>query len=157
MGSINFKSVGKTKTSQIAQQLIKSPVPIGIVTPLRFGKNTFFALHYSLSDTIKDNLRNLILTNWGERLIHYDFGGNLRPLLSEFVSLDDFDSQAIERISGAVSKWMPFVSLENYESKIDHQANTSSSGTAVVRLLISYSIPALQIRNQVLELTLYMM
>ena len=155
--AISFKSVGKTREQRIANALNNSPTPIGIVTPLRFGQNTLFAMHYSLADSVNDNLRNLILTNWGERLGLYDFGANLRPLLSDYVSQDDFDAKAVERISGAVAKWMPYVSLETFESVVDRQANASSQGTAVIKLMIVYSIPALQVLRRGLEVTLYVM
>ena len=155
--AISFKSVGKTREERVASSLNNSPTPIGIVTPLRFGTDNFFAMHFSLADAVDDNLRNLLLTNWGERLGLYDFGANLRPLLSDFVDQDDFDARAVERINGAVTKWMPYVSLETFESKVDRNANTSSSGTAVIRLEIVYSVPALQVEKRTLEVTLYVM
>lgn len=155
--AISFKSVGKTREQRTANALNNSRTPIGIMTPLRFGTDTLFAMHYSLADTTADNLKNLILTNWGDRVCTYDFGANLRPILSEFVSQDDFDAQAVERINGAVSKWMPYISLETFESKIDNQANTSSNGTAVVVMTVTYSIPALQVEKRSLEVTLYAM
>lgn len=155
--TISFKSVGKTREERVASALNNSPTPIGIVTPLRFGTDNFFAMHFSLADTVDDNLRNLILTNWGERLGLYDFGANLRQLLSDFVSQDDFDSQAVERISGAVSKWMPYISLETFDSKVDRNAGSSAGGTAVIVLTIGYSVPALQVESRALEVTLYVM
>lgn len=111
----------------------------------------------SLADQVADNLRNLILTNWGERVVHYDFGANLRPLMSDLVSLDDFDSAACERIKGAVNKWMPFVSLINFESSVDRTAAASASGLAVIRIVITYNVPALKVLNKALEVTLYAM
>lgn len=155
--AISFKSVGKTKEQQVVQSLNNSPTPIGIATPLKFGNDTLFNVHYSLADQVHDNLKNLIQTNWGDRLGLYDLGANLRPLLSEFVSKDDFDGKAIERISGAVGKWMPYISLETFDSSIDRIANSSSGGTAVVKLTIVYSVPALEIRRRALEVTLYVM
>jgi phage baseplate assembly protein W len=153
MGSFSFKSVGKTKEEQVANTLIVSPTPIGIKTPLEQNSNDgFLAMHYSLADQVHDNLRNLILTNWGERVGLYRFGANLRPITTEFVSQDDFDSQAIERISNAVSTWMPFVSLENFVSVVDH---TNNKNTAIVRLTVTYSIPAISQPTRALEVTLY--
>ena len=109
-------------------------------------------MYYTLADTLHDNLRNLILTNWGERLCLYDFGANLRPLTTELVSADDFDSQAIERISGAVQRWMPFVTLETFESTTDRISNKN---TAIIKITIVYNIPALNIFKKALEVSLY--
>lgn len=99
-----------------------------------------------------DNFRNLVLTNWGERLGLYDFGANLRPLTTELVSSDDFDAQAIERIAGAVQRWMPFITLETFESKIDRLNNRN---TAVIKITIIYNIPSLSVFQKALEVTLY--
>ena len=151
--AISFKSVGKTREERLVQQLVQSPTPIGIRTPMRFGNQEgIFAMHFSLIDQMHDNLRNLILTNWGERLGLYDFGANLRPLTTELVSQDDFDAQAVDRISGAVQRWMPFITLETFESKIDRQNNKN---TAVIRLTVTYSIPSLNVFQKALEVTLY--
>lgn len=109
-------------------------------------------MHFSLADAMHDNLRNLILTNWGERLGLYDFGGNLRPLTTELVSAEDFDGQAIERISGAVQKWMPFITLETFQSSIDRINNKN---TAIIKITIVYNIPALNVFNKALEVKLY--
>lgn len=151
--TISFKSVGKTREERLVQQLIESPTPIGVKTPLRYGsKEGIFAMNFSLADQVHDNLRNLILTNWGERLGLYDFGANLRPLMTELVSQDDFDAQAVERINGAVQRWMPFISLETFESIPDRLNNKN---TAVIKLRIAYSIPSLNVFQKVLEVTLY--
>lgn len=153
MAEISFKSVGKTREERTVQQLVESPTPIGVKTPLRPGNQEgIFAMHYNLVDQVHDNFRNLILTNWGEHLGLYDYGGNLRPLMTELVASDDFDTQAMERISGATQRWMPFISLESFESTTDHAAN---SNTAVIRLTIVYSIPSLNVIQKKLEVTLY--
>jgi phage baseplate assembly protein W len=151
--AISFKSVGKTREERIAQQLIQSPSPIGIRTPLRPGQDgAIFGMTFSLADQVHDNLRNLIMTNWGERLGLYDFGANLRPLVTELVSADDFDAQAIDRISGAVQRWMPFVSLETFESSIDRVSNKN---TGIIKITITYNIPALNVFQKTLEVVLY--
>ena len=153
MTTFSFKSVGKTREERLTQQLIESDTPIGIKTPLRPGtQEGLFAMHYNLPDQVHDNLRNLILTNWGERVGFYDFGANLRPLMTEFVSQDNFDVQAIERISSAVQRWMPFVSLETFESIVDRVQNKN---TAIIKLTIVYNIPALNVSKKAMQVTLY--
>jgi phage baseplate assembly protein W len=153
MGSFNFKSVGKTATQKTIETLVKSPTPIGIKTPLAIGNDgNIFAVNYKLSDQMHDNLRNLLLTNWGERLGLYDYGANLRPLTTELVSQDDFDAAAIERIASAVSKWMPFVNLDEFLSVFDRNENKN---TAIARITITYSIPALDVAQRALEVSIY--
>lgn len=155
MGTFSFKSSGKTQEQQLVEAINKTVVPIGIKTPLQLGdQDGIFAMHTSLVDQIHDNLRNLLLTNWGEHLGIYDFGANLRPLVTEFTTQDDFDAQAIERISQAVSRWMPFVSLEDFLSEIDR---TENKNTGVIRITVTYTVPALKTGKRALQVTLYVL
>lgn len=158
MSTINFRSVGTTRQNRVESALSSSLVPIGIKTPLRLGEDgNIFAMHTSLSDQINDNLRNLIMTNWGERLTLYDFGANLRSMLSEMVSQDDFDAQAVVNIKGAVEKWMPYVTLETFDSRVDRTTNSNSNGLAAVRIMITYNVPSLKVYHRNLEILLYAM
>lgn len=109
-------------------------------------------MHYNLADQITDNLRNLILTNHGERLAFYDFGANLRPLLTDFSNKDSFDSEAMTRIKKAVTKFMPFVELIGYESKIDRLENVY---TGLIKILIIYKSQLANIGETGLEVTLF--
>ena len=43
---------------------------------------TLFKMHFKIDDQIKDNLKNLIMTQKGERLGYPDFGTNLRAIYS---------------------------------------------------------------------------
>ena len=153
MGSYSFKAAGKTQQQIEEAKLTSSPTPIGIKTPLQMGTDEgIFAMHYELIDQVHDNLRNLLLTNWGERLGLYDFGANLRPICTELVSQDDFDSNAINRISNAVAKWMPYISLEDFVSQIDHLENKN---TGVIRLTVTYVVPTLSPTKRALQVVLY--
>jgi phage baseplate assembly protein W len=152
MGNFNFRSSGQTREKTIAETVTKTVTPYGIKTPLRLGNEQILETNNTLAEQVSDNLRNLLLTNWGERLGLYKFGANLRPLTTELVSLDDFDSQAIDRIRAAVGVWMPYVQLENFVSSVDRTINKN---TAVIKLLITYSVPALSITSAAVEVSLY--
>lgn len=153
MGTFSFKSSGKTQEQKIIEQLEASPTPIGIKTPLRLSDTDgLLVMTFSLADQVHDNLRNLILTNWGERLGHYNFGANLRPLTTEFVSQSDFDSEAIERIRNAVGRWMPYIDLEDFDSKVNRVDNKN---TAVINVTITYNVPSLNIKGKKLQVSLY--
>ena len=153
MASYSFKSSGKSQEQINKEAVQSSKIPFGIKTPMRLGTNDgIFEMNYSIEDQFHDNLRNLLLTNWGERLGTYNFGANLRPLTTEFVSQDDFDNEAITRIKKAVETWMPFIDLENFSSSTDRNENKN---TAIVRISITYNIPALQVSNKAIQIVLY--
>lgn len=59
---------------------------------------------------IKANVRSLLLTNWGERVMHIDFGCNLREFLFE-ARTKQLKPRIAERIKNQLAKWMPFLTL----------------------------------------------
>lgn len=152
MGSFSFKSSGLNQAQQIANKLAAAAVPIGIKTPLALGTDDLLVTNSDLATQWGDNLRNLVLTNWGERLGFYDYGANLRPLVTDFVTQDDFDSQAVERIRSAVTRWMPYIDLQSFLSEVDR---TQNKNTGVIQLTVTYDIPSLNITNKRLQVSLY--
>lgn len=152
---LSFKDVGTKGISRNSLRTVRpDPVPIGIKTPLELDEegNGIFVMHYSLREQLADNLRNLVLSNHGERLALYDFGANLRPLLTEWSNKEDFDKEAMKRISEAVNKYMSFVDLIGYESKPNYVENVY---TGIIVLTILYSIPTLNLMEEMLEITLF--
>lgn len=163
MSTYTFKSSGIQTTSSTNQTTNQSvfqtpevtPPPIGIKTPISLGnpeKEGIFEMHFDLFDQISDNLKNLISTNWGERLGRYDYGANLGPITTELVSQDDFDSEAISRISTAISKSMSYVQPISFVSNINR---TDNKNTAVIELTLTYKVPSISINEKKLLVTLY--
>ena len=143
----NFKSVGE-QPSQV-RIIEKEVLPIGILTPIRISnENDFFVMSTEMKDQIKDNSKNLLLTNWGERLLKFDFGANLAPLLYE-LSTENGDMEAMRRIKLAVSKWMPYISLEDFVAVEE----ASEDGLKKIKIMISYSVEKLGAKNEVLSVT----
>lgn len=152
---LSFKDVGTKGVSREALRTVRpNPLPIGIKTPLELDESGkgLFAMHYALRDQLADNLRNLVLSNHGERLALYDFGANLRPLLTEWSNKDDFDKEAMKRIAQAVGKYMSFITLLGYDSQPNYVENIY---TGIIKLTILYSIPSLNLSEETLEVTLY--
>lgn len=155
MTQLSFKNVGvKGFRSDDVLKRNQTALPIGIKTPVQLDGDGhgLLAMHADIKEQIADNLRNLVLTNWGERLGNYFFGANLRPLLADFSHKDDFDQEAMVRINTAISRYMPFVTPVAYESFIQPQANPS---TAICKLMIIYSVVSLGITNAKLEVSLF--
>lgn len=59
---------------------------------------------------ITANVRSLLLTNRGERVMHIDFGCNLREFLFE-QRTKSLKVRIAERIKAQLAKWMPFLTL----------------------------------------------
>lgn len=154
MAIINFKSVGQKKEAILSEGAGAGfATPIGIKTPLELNtKDGLLKMHYKLEDQTADNLRNLLLTSWGERVGLYDFGANLRPLAAEYSSKEDFDDEAVARIKNAVTKWMPYVELIDFLSEVNR---TENQITGVIKITVSYNIPSLYINQKKIEVVLY--
>ena len=153
----SFKSVGKTSDQVRAEDLAiaATPIPIGIVTPLQLGTGNdgIFKMNSSLADQIADNLRNLVQTNWGERLGQYFFGANLQELTTEIVSQDSFEDEAMNRIKSTVTRWMPYVNLLDFSSEIDNQFRSKSTGK--IRVNMTYTVAGVQDLPRSLQIELY--
>jgi phage baseplate assembly protein W len=153
MGSYSFKHVGQTQQKVIEETQVKSIVNIGIKTPLRLGTTEIFEMSTQLDNQVADNFRNMILTNWGERLGLFNFGADLKPVLANLINTEDFDTEIMQRISTATAKWMPYIDLNDFQSSIDRSSD--NHGLAKINLKITFSVPALQVKKRTLELTLY--
>ena len=116
-GTISFKSVGDKLDEIIESDLntaVSTKFPIGIKTPLELNSGELFKMHYDLGDQITDNLRNLILTNKGERLGNPAFGSNLKRVQMDSPNKEDAELQMMAKIQAAVKTFMPFVVLSDF-------------------------------------------
>jgi phage baseplate assembly protein W len=149
MATISFKSVG-TKVSENRAPTAPVPLPIGITTPMQLGEGSdgVFRMHRDLGDQIADNLRNLILTNNGERLGQYDFGADLKSLVFDYSSNPEWESDAMSNIKTAVAKFMPFVELESFETSID---TNNDPQIATVAITVTFNVPTANISNKAIR------
>lgn len=93
--------------------------------PLSYDPSDGYALNKTYEDMIKQNLKMLILTNPGERIMIPDFGVGLRNFLFEPYSLEVLNS-IISRIETQVSDYMPFVELVNVQAGEPHISESSA-------------------------------
>ena len=151
--SYSFKSSGNTIQGLVDKiKPERKKPPIGIKTPLRLEPGQgLFDMHTDITKVISDNLRNLILTNHGERLGFPDFGGNLQPILFD-LGQEDGDAIAIQQIRSTVEKYMPFVSLQGFQTFVEP---LDQNTIAKVGIQITYTIPQIDNILRSLEVMLY--
>lgn len=85
-------------------------VAIGITLPLQRGSNGYFAQSFQTKDQVKANIKNLILTNKGERLMQPDFGTGLYDVLFN-PNTDELEQRIQDSIEDAISQWMPYINI----------------------------------------------
>jgi phage baseplate assembly protein W len=152
----DFSSVGDslaTVKEAIRYDDLYGPVNYNPKTPLEFSQGTagLFIMNTGISSSIRDNLKNLLLTNWGERVGQYQFGANLKPLTGE-LGTPAFDSEAMIRIRTAVKKYMPYVALAKFSTEILHEEATP--GLGAVKIKLTYSVPGAGIASDGIGITL---
>ena len=118
----DFDSVGdRLPALRSHEQTFDDPVKINLnpATPLKLSNNKsdLFVMNTDLGDAIADNLKNLLLTNRGERVMEPDFGANLKSILSEF-GTSGFEGEVMTRIKTSVGKYLPYVSLQQMKLEI---------------------------------------
>jgi phage baseplate assembly protein W len=145
--TFSFKSSGEINPTDRSMSNPKTIVPLSIKTPLQLGQDRtgLLDMHTDPRQMIKDNLKNLLLTNRGERLGNADIGANLQDLCSERVARDAFDAEAMLRIQKTVGRFMPFVELEDYSSKIESSEGTAIESMAVISITVVYNVPKFKV------------
>ena len=150
----SFKSVGSTEqTREERNQNRGLDTPIGIMTPMRLSTShsDLFEMHTDLSKQIRDNFRNMLATNHGDRLMLHDFGANLLSLAFD-LGTETIDSEALRRISRTTEKYMPYISLETFET---FSKPSEDGSLAQVGVSVTYSVPSIQVFNQRVEALIY--
>jgi phage baseplate assembly protein W len=96
---------------------------VGLDLPIRKGddRNGYFASTSTTIEAVKNNIRNLLLTEQGERLMQPNLGMNLRQYLFEQLN-EDLIITIQNEIVDVFNIWLPFVQIQ------DIQIETSSIG-----------------------------
>jgi phage baseplate assembly protein W len=155
LSGFNFKSSGTKPSERVntrAERIALSNQTFGIKTPLTNIKGDhIFDMHTDVLEQLKDNLKNLILTNRGERLGLFNFGANIRELVFEFGSRDDFELEVEKRITEAVATEIPSIeitSVTTIDLTKSQKAELNRQGLAGIDIRVEFSIPSARLTNQ---------
>jgi len=80
---------------------------VGIRFPLDHSPEGFFYKTKTILEQAKANMRNLLLTSLGERVMQPEFGSTLMDVI--FNQGPDVENDIDEAIREAVSNWLPYV------------------------------------------------
>ena len=89
---------------------------IGLSFPLGRDNGRLFSRTKTLKEQARHNLRNLLLTNLGERPGQPEFGSRLLEVVFEFKD----DALIEEVINEAVNKWLPYISINSVTTTVDN-------------------------------------
>lgn len=105
-----------------------------------------FRMNKSLRDLVKQNLKMLVLTNPGERVMEPDFGVGIKQFLFQNFSEDTF-SQIDSKIREQAAIYLPVISIQDVSFFSEQQ------DSSILRMQLKYSIPDIA-ANELLDLLL---
>ena len=89
-------------------------VSIGLTLPFNRGSSGLFPQSETTLEQAGSNIKNLLLTAKGERVMQPDFGSRLRELLFEQYT-EDLEERVREEIQQAMSTWLPYIVISQVD------------------------------------------
>tara|TARA_R110002110_G_scaffold78923_1_gene206698 strand:+ start:557 stop:922 length:366 start_codon:yes stop_codon:yes gene_type:complete len=113
---------------------------ISIALPLNKNSTNGFETNDSIFSVVRQNLKMLILTIPGERVMIPDYGVGLKKYLFDSYG-EHLSSQIDHKIREQVKKYMPAITI------FDIIINKDNLDTSRLNIAISYSIPGIQMKD----------
>lgn len=101
---------------------LESDVAIGIKLNISSNTGKIFNLSYTTLEQAKTNVRNLLLTNEGERIMQPEFGCNIRKILFEPLQ-NDLKVKLDSVIRSKMKYWLPYIFIQKLNIDIRHDYN----------------------------------
>lgn len=109
----------------------------------RDENNSLYLMNRTSKDSIKQNFKNLLLTNPGEKLMDINFGVGLRSYLFSQKTKQNLNS--IEtRIRSQCSKYLKYIAIKDIIIQEDEYNENAIS------IMIKYYIPALNTEDEII-------
>ena len=114
-------------------------VKVGIDLPIRRGDDLdgFFATTSTTIEAVKNNIRNLLQTEEGERFFQPNLGLGLRRLLFEHLTNENLIGIQ-DTILDKIDFWLPFVEVRDIQ--VLSGDDTTDIGTNEIRVKILFNI-----------------
>lgn len=120
----------------------------GITLPIQRGNTGYFNQAFSSFEQAKANLRNLLSTRKGERVMQPNFGTGLHELLFEPMD-SEFETKLQETITKNVNYWLPYINIE----EIDIQMTDEMKDRHIANMNIQFTVGN-QIETQQITFTI---
>ena len=97
-------------------------IAVGVKLPLTNGGGKTFNVSYTTLEQASTNLRSLLLTNEGERIMQPLFGCNLRKLVFEPMT-DALKAKMKQIIQDKVKFWLPYLEINTLNITFEEDLN----------------------------------
>jgi len=112
-----------------------------IASDMSISPSDGFEQVFTLKKNIKQNLKMLLLTNPGERVMNPNFGVGVNQYLFEMVEDQSVYANIDSKIREQISLYMPYLKIQ----RIDFVAQNNKNK---ISLKISYSVPRISLNDQ---------
>lgn len=103
----------------------------GLTLPIKRGNTGYFEQAFTSFEQTKANLKNLLMTKKGERVMQPEFGTGLDSLLFEPMD-STFETELQDTITETVSYWLPYVNIEEIDIEMTDAMKDQQIGRAHV-------------------------
>jgi len=107
-----------------------------------FDEDGAYSLNKKIIDSVRQNLKMLILTNPGERIMDSDFGVGIKRYIFENDTLE-VREKIQSRITEQVGKYLKFISIKEINI-----SPPNSNDENVLFINIKYHVPSLRINDE---------
>jgi len=104
--------------------------------PFHMNSEDGIALTKTMMDVIKQNFKNLVLTNPGERVMIPEFGVGIKRFLFELNNQETL-GRVKSRISDQAKKYLPYISISDIKTISD--PDMFDAGAVNIKILYSVS------------------
>ena len=123
---------------------------IGLELPLTHTQEGYFKRTKTALEQAKSNIRNLLLTNKGERLGNPTFGTNLLSLVFTQENTD-LEARVEEEIRASMAGFLPFINIVSIETNFSEE----NMSTAIVNLRFTLNVDTTSEENLTLDFSNY--
>ena len=91
---------------------------VNLKFPLRSYRKGFFEMNNTTIDAVREDIKILLLTKKGERVVNPNIGTNIPILLGELfepIKKEEMEARIGAEIRSALDTWMPYVTMDEIE------------------------------------------
>jgi phage baseplate assembly protein W len=108
----------------------------GITLPVKNGETGYFEQAFTSREQAKSNLKNLLLTSRGERVMQPNFGTGLKELLFEQMDDELFEDRVKTTVLDSVSFWLPYINIQSIEVELTDELRDRNQANLYVQFAI---------------------
>lgn len=145
--TFSYTADGSDVGSDRSTSVSKQKNPISIKSPLaisdRFGA---FDMYEDVTSAVTAHVKNILLTNKGERLGNYNFGADVRRIIFES-NIDNIEDALARSIQDSISDYIPAVELLDMSIFTKEQIN--DLGINEILLRVTFRIKGINVNSSV--------